>query len=430
MMDTVLDVGLNNTSLQGLIRMTGNPRLAWDCYRRLVQSFAEVVRGCSAQPFEQALGKHASAATSGAAWLDTETLKTLTRESLDLVSTLTDAAFPQSPMEQLAASVEAVFRSWNSPRAVEYRRMHGIPDETGTAVTVQMMVFGNSGATSGSGVGFTRNPATGADELYLDFMFDAQGEDVVSGSQTVRDSRRLSRTLPTVQSELERVKCALEKEFRDAQDFEFTVEEGRLYLLQTRAAKRTPWAALCIATDLVHEGIIDPERALERLSTYDLKRIERWRLVADPGPPLTIGTAASIGVASGALAFDAERAQAIAGSGRKVVLMREEASTQDIAGLAASDALVTARGGRTSHAAVVARQLGKVCVVGCTGLRVDAEHHYCSVGGRRLSEEDVVTVDGDTGRIYPGRLDWSVEKPSEALAQVEQWAAMRPSGAS
>jgi pyruvate,orthophosphate dikinase len=427
MMDTVLDVGLNDTSVRGLIRMTGNPRLAWDCYRRLVQSFATVVRGCSPQPFEHAYRKHASAAESGSTWLDTEALEALAHESLDLVSTLTGAPFPQNPMEQLAASVEAVFRSWNSTRAVEYRRMHRIPDETGTAVTIQMMVFGNSGGTSGSGVGFTRNPSNGANEIYLDFMFDAQGEDVVSGTRTVRDSRRFSRTLPTVQSQLERVKGAVEKEFRDVQDFEFTVEEGRLYLLQTRAAKRTPWAALRIATDLVHEGLIDTETALERLSKYDLKQIERRRLAADPGSPLATGTPASIGVASGGLAFDAERAQALARSGRKVVLMREEASTQDIAGLAVSDALVTARGGRTSHATVVARQLGKVCVVGCAGLRVDAEHRCCSIGDRRLAEEDVVTVDGDAGRIYSGKLDWCVEKPAEALAEVEQWAAMRRS---
>lgn len=422
MLATLLNIGLNETTVRGLIRLTGNPRLAWDCYRRLVQGFAETVGGCQAAPFHRILNRCLEAeGLAGAEELDSAALRAITREFLDLSQALSNQSFPQDPMHQLKAAVEAVFNSWNGPAAVAYRRLHGIPAESGTAVTVQVMVFGNAGGTSGSGVGFTRNPATGEPGLYMDFLFNAQGEDVVAGRRPLSHADHLREILPAVHAELERIRVHLERSLGDLQDFEFTVEDRRLYLLQTRAGKRTPWAALRVAVDLVDEGLIDPATALERLQGIELDALERTRLRTPPGPPLARAVPASLGVASGAIALDSEQAQALADGGEPVILVREDASTADIQGLAACRGVLTAGGGRTSHAAVVARQLGRVCLVACPDLHIDLEQRRCRIGDESLAEGSFLSLDGDSGGVYAGALDTVSERPLAALARVEDW---------
>lgn len=423
MLETVLNVGLNDVTVKGLVRRTGNPRLAWDCYWRLVQSYAEVVGGCRPAPFVRILERSLrERGADSVAELETEAVRALAREYLSLVPALSGEAFPQDPMRQLMGAVEAVFRSWNSPRAREYRRLGGLDDSAGTAVTIQAMVFGNAGGTSGAGVGFTRDPASGEDALYVDYLPNAQGEDVVAGRRHVQGIAALERLLPAVRVELERVRAALEAEFRDVQDFEFTVDDGRLYLLQTRAAKRTPWAAVRIAVEQVRSGLIDPEEALKRLADLDLNRLERLSLV--PGAEhqvLATATSAGIGVATGPIALDVEAAKRFAEAGRAPILLREHSSTEDIAGMALAAGILTTAGGRTSHAAVVARQLGKVCLVGCSALRLDLDRRRCRFGSRELTEGAALTLDGTTGRVYEGALPVVHERPEEALRIIEGW---------
>ena len=430
MMETILNIGLTEQTLRGFLRMSGNPRQVQDCYRRLVRDFTEVVRGADASAFDAlAETQAAHEGLRNIRDLDSMALAAIAQDSLELSLALTGEPFPQNPMDQLLDAVEAVFRSWASDKAKRYRALNGIDDHMGTAVTVQTMVFGNMGATSGAGVGFTRDPATGENRLYLDFLFNAQGEDVVSGRHAVHDTEHLPQRLPAVAAELQRMKGALEAEFRDMQDFEFTVENGKLYLLQTRAGKRMPWAALGMAVDMVHEGLIAPEAALERLDGIALDKLERLRF-ADRGgaTPLASAIPASIGVAVGHIAFDPKRAAAFAGEGKSVLLVRDDISTSDIEGIAASDGVLTAVGGRTSHAAVVARQLGKVCLVGCAGLRISPEKGMCLIGGREFHEGDQLTLDGDNGRVFAGGLPVVHERPDAALAEVASWRAPHKSG--
>ena len=328
---------------------------------------------------------------------------------------------PADPFIQLAQAVEAVWRSWMSPRARAYRRLHGVEETGGTGVLIQMMVFGNAGGASGSGVGFTRNPTDGDSRPYIDFLFNAQGEDVVSGRQASTDSAQLPHLLPTVHAELERAALRLESELHDMQDFEFTVQDGRLYFLQTRSGKRTPWAALRIAIDLTRAGIIDRETALQRLAAYDLDAIQRTRLHPDVAQaPIGVGVPAGLGVAVGAIALDSAQAEQMCRLG-SVILVRPDISPDDIAGLASAQGVVTARGGRTSHAAVVARQMGKACVVGCGALRINVERRSCSFGDHTLQEGAVMTVDSDSGCIYAGNIPVVIEKPLEALATIRSW---------
>ena len=425
MMDTVLNVGLSDHTLGGFLRSTGNPRLVRDCYRRLVRDFTTVVRGATAAPFDALVERRfREEGVASARELDSASLRELCVQSLEVALTTGGKPFPQTPMDQLEQAVGAVFRSWNSERARHYRRLNGIDDRMGTAVTVQAMVFGNGGSTSGAGVGFTRDPATGENRLYFDFLFNAQGEDVVSGRYPLHDSARLERQLPLVAQELQRIKLLLEEEFRDVQDFEFTVADGKLYLLQTRAGKRTPWAALRMAVDLVREGKMTPSEALAKLQAYKLESIERARLTDCEGTqPLATAVTASIGVAVGALAFDSRRAVELAAQGQPVVLARTEIATEDVAGIAAADGVLAAAGGRTSHAAVVARQLGKVCLVGCSGLAIDASGHSCQIGGHRLREGELITLDGDTGCVYRGSLPVIHEHPDRELAEIRRWRA-------
>lgn len=422
MMDTILNVGLCEQTLSPLIRMTGNPRFVWDSYRRLIQTFGEVVRGLPADPFELLLDDHLKRqAVPAVNELDVFELRELTQEFLRLYAKLNDEPFPQEPSQQLEDAVHAVFRSWRSPRAIEYRRMHSIAENLGTAVTIQAMVFGNLGSTSGSGVAFTRDPTTGKNEMYLDFLWNAQGEDVVSGRHAIQEGSTIRRLMPMVDSQLQQVRTDLERIFLDVQDFEFTVQEGQLYLLQSRTAKRTPWAALQIACDLVNEGLINVQVALERLDEYDLDSLEMIRLARCPNqPPLSVGVAACPGVAVGPIAFDSPTAIAMARNGSPPILLRHDMSTDDVAGMAASAGMLTALGGRTSHAAVVARQMNKVCIVGCPNFVIE-RGRQCRIGTETFSENDFLSLDGHTGAVFSGQLDVVVEKPKELLSAIEKW---------
>jgi pyruvate,orthophosphate dikinase len=423
MMDTLLDIGLCDTTLRGLLRLTGNPRLAWDSYRRLVQSFAEVVHGADPAPFrerlEQRIGEEQLAS---ARELDYRALSELAQDYLALYADTVGKPFPQDPFEQLETAVGAVFDSWNVARAREYRRMHGIADDLGTAVTVQRMVFGNAGGTSGSGVAFTRDPTTGENRPYVDFLFNSQGEDLVSGRSAGGDAERLARVLPEVSARLAQTRRALEQEFRDAQEFEFTVQDGHLYMLQTRTAKRTAWAALRIAVEQVREELIAPAEAISRLEGIDLAAIRRVRLANLEGlRPLGRGIPAGLGVAAGRIALDAETVEEFARAGRAAILVREDMSTEDVAAIAAAQGVLTARGSRTAHAAVVARQLGKPCVVGFGSLAIESGARTVRFGEVLLREGDELCLDAESGEVYAGRPQLASERPDDLLAELALW---------
>lgn len=422
MMETVLDVGLNEDTVEGLIRLTGNPRLAWDSYRRLVQSYAEVVTNLPTAPFDllvaAALGR---AEADSEQELDHRELRALTMAMLDCYRTLTGRVFPANPHEQLAEAAGAVFRSWFAPKAASYRRLNGISDEPGTAVTVQTMVYGNAGGTSGAGVAFTRNPATGARELYYDFQFNAQGEDVVAGRHKLLDNERLRLVLPAAWARLNEICRELEVLFGDAQDFEFTIQSGVLFLLQTRRAKRTDWAALLIAVDMVAEGLLTPADALARLAGIDLNSVVRTSFALPMPDTLAVAQVTGMGVATGAVALDPDAVKRLTAADTPAILVRLETVTTDIEGMALAAGILTGSGGRTSHAAVVARQLGKVCLVACPGLEIDLDHRQCRIGGKVLNEGDFLSLNGNTGTVHLGRLATLTERPEEALAAVAAW---------
>ncbi len=427
MLETVLDIGICDATVPGLLRLTGNARLVWDSYRRLVRSFAEVVHQLPATRFDAALqARIEEAAVGSASELDFQSLRMLTRDYLELYEELVGHGFPQQPLGQLEAAVVAVWASWAADKATEYRRLNQLSDDPGTAVTVQRMVYGNAGGTSGAGVAFTRDPASGEPALYLDFMFNAQGDDVVSGRLNIPDGERLGTVLPAVFQEVVKAARMLEKEFCDTQEFEFTVQDGKLYVLQTRTGKRTAWAALRMAIDQVDEGMIEPAVALERLSGIDLAKIQRSRVVAaSSGAALCRAVGAGGGVAIGEIALDSERAGKVAALGRAAILVREGASTEDIAGIASALGMLTATGSRTAHAAVVARQLNKVCVVGCDKLSVDLALRRCTLAGRVFSEGEVLSLDGETGDVFAGPVAVTVEKPDAHLARVQSWRQAR-----
>ncbi len=424
MLETVLDVGLNAETVEALIRETGNPSLAWDSYRRLVQAYAEVVAGLPTAKFDALVA--AAMRTVGAETereMDHRTLRTLTRAMLALYNDLTGHSFPTDPHEQLLAASLAVLRSWNADKAASYRRLNGIDDAAGTAVTVQRMVFGNAGGTSGAGVGFTRNPATGGRELYFDFQFYGQGEDVVAGRQKLPDHDRLRLALPSIWTRLNEICRELERLFGDAQDFEFTVQSGTLFLLQSRRAKRTDWAALAIAVDMVGEGLLTPAAALARLAGIDLGSVMRTHFTPPVPPTLATALVASLGVASGAIALDPATVLRMAADGSPAILVRQDTVTSDIEGMAKAAGILTGSGGRTSHAAVVARQLGKVCLVACPGLEIDLPRRQCRIGGVVLDEGSMLALDGNTGAVHAGRLAIEIERPVEALAAIARWRA-------
>ena len=425
MLETVLNVGMGESSAQGLIALTGNPRLAWDSYRRLVESFAAVVFGCQHEPFERALRERLDAAgVQNPRELTTTALEELVHDHLERFAQLTGAQFPQDPMEQLVQSTGAVLSSWEGSKAREYRQMHGIADELQTAVILQRMVFGNAGGVSGAGVGFTRDPALGEPGLYMDFMLDAQGEDVVGGRHAVEGISELAVVAPELVSEVEELCRRLEAEFGDAQEFEITVQEGELFVLQTRTAKRTAWAALRIATDQVHEGLISPPTALARLEGVDLDELRRVRVTeSDRSRMLCHAIPASIGVAAGPVALDLDAAKRIARAGTPPILVRPDAVTEDVAAVALAAGVLTRTGGRTSHAAVVARELGKPCLVGCEELELDLAARTARIGDQVLSEGDVISLDAESGLVFYGAPTLVEERPTDQLREIAAWRA-------
>jgi pyruvate,orthophosphate dikinase len=428
MLDTVLNVGLNDATVAGLVRMTGNPRLAWDSYRRLIQSFAEVVHGAKPDAFDAARATALKAAgLANSSEFDFMALREIATEYLEIYRELTGEPFPQAPLDQLTAATEAVFRSWTGKKALEYRRIHRLRGVAGTAVCVQTMVYGNSGGTSGSGVAFTRDPATGENALYMDFLFNAQGDDVVSGRHEVGDQAQIGALLPEVTQQIEALRQRLEAEFGDLQEFEFTVQNAQLFMLQTRNGKRTPLAALRIAVEMVAQGLLQPVAALGRLQGYRLQAIHTESVRAKDGQaPLARAVPAGVGVAVGEIALDADTARRRAAGGKAVILVREDTSTDDVAGIAGAAGILTARGGRTAHAAVVARQMGKVCLVGCRELAIDLAKRSCSIGGKSLREGQVISLDGSAGDVYFGAVDIVREKPERELAAVASWRAQAP----
>ncbi|WP_315756291.1 MULTISPECIES: PEP/pyruvate-binding domain-containing protein [unclassified Bradyrhizobium] len=428
MLDTVLNVGCTSRAVRGLVRATGRPRLAWDCRRRLLESYAETVIGIDPAPLAERLSQMIAAeGVSNERELDSEALERLVCDEHKLLEEADDDGWLEDAAVQLERSARAVYRSWTSERARTYRRLEGLEHLKGTAVTVQAMVFGNGGMSSGAGVAFSRDPSTGADEPVIDVMFDSQGEDVVSGRRTPETERALSRALPDVALGLRATLKRLESEFRDVQDIEFTIEEGRLWILQTRAAKRTPRAALRIAVDLVHEGSITREEALGRLEGIDVEALTETSLVS-AGQPAAVGVAASGGVATGRAAFDSASAERLAAAGNPVILIRHDTSTADIAGFAAASGIVTAVGARTAHASLVARQMGKPCVVGCAAIRLDGEAQQARIGAAVVSLGDWITVDGNTGRLYLGRGEIVAQRPEAELAELSTWRFPRDTG--
>jgi pyruvate, orthophosphate dikinase len=424
MMDTILNLGLNDAAVAGLARSTGNPRFAHDSYRRLIQMYGEVVDGIDDHRFEQALRDLKSARGVS---LDTD----LTAEDLaELIETFkriyeqeTLGPFPEDARRQLHRAVRAVFESWDTPRAQVYRRAHRIPDDLGTAVNVVQMVFGNMGGGSSTGVCFTRDPATGESGLYGEFLVNAQGEDVVAGIRTPEPLERMQELMPQAFEELLETMQKLEQHYRDMQDIEFTVEEGTLYLLQTRSAKRTAAAALKSAVDMVEEGLISREDAVARIDAAQLDQLLHPML--DPSARYDVaakGLNASPGAASGSIVFDADTAAERGGAGESVILVRWETTPDDIHGMIEAKGILTVHGGMTSHAAVVARGMGKPCVAGCEGLSLDTTARTATMSGTTLAEGDVITIDGGTGNVIVGEVALVPPQINEDLETILGWA--------
>ncbi|HOK82512.1 MAG TPA: pyruvate, phosphate dikinase [Clostridia bacterium] len=426
MMDTILNLGLTDISVEGLAKQTSNPRFAYDCYRRFIQMYSDVVIGIGKDYFNRIIDqvKEEKGVTLDTE-LTAEDLKELIAKFKDFYFKSQGEEFPQDPKVQLIGAIEAVFRSWDNPRANIYRAMHDIPYDWGTAVNVQSMVFGNMGDTSGTGVAFTRNPATGEKKLYGEYLMNAQGEDVVAGIRTPATIDHLKETNPQVYEEFVRIANNLETYFRDMQDMEFTIERGKLYMLQTRNGKRTAQAAIKIAVDLVKEGLCSEEEALLKIDPkqlddllhpqFDAKEIKKHT-------PIAKGLPASPGAGCGKIAFTAEEAAERAAAGEDVILVRLETSPEDIQGMNVAKAILTARGGLTSHAAVVARGMGRCCVTGCGALIIDEEAHTLTVNGKVYTSDDELSVDGSTGNVYEGRLPLTEAQISGDFSTVMSWA--------
>ena len=405
MMDTILNLGLNNVSVEGLAKKTNNPRFAYDSYRRFIQMFSDVVMDIPKSNYEHLLEKMKEAkGVEADTDLDANDLKELVSQFLTKYEQLKGQPFPQDPKEQLIESITAVFRSWDNPRANTYRRLHQIPYNWGTAVNVQGMVFGNMGETSGTGVAFSRNPSTGEKELYGEYLFNAQGEDVVAGIRTPKPIVELATDNPSVYNEFVRLVDILEAHYKDMQDMEFTIEQGKLYFLQTRNGKRTSQAALQIAIDLVNEGVLTKEQALLKVEPNQLDTLLHPQFDQEDlanAEVLTTGLNASPGAATGRVAFDADRArEMVAETKQPVILVRVETSPEDIEGMIVASGILTARGGMTSHAAVVARGMGKCCVSGASQLRIDEHNKTFTVNGQTFKEGDWISLDGSTGKVY------------------------------
>jgi pyruvate,orthophosphate dikinase len=420
MLDTVLNVGCTSAAVRGLVRMTGHPRFAWDCRRRFLESYGSVVLGIDQASFAGRLNAIISAdGVENERELDGEAMERLAGCYQGMIED-EDCALSDDPMEQLRAAAQAVYRSWTSDRARTYRQHEHLDDLHGTAVTIQAMVFGNRGLSSGAGVAFSRDPSTGAAQPVVDVLFESQGEDVVSGSHNPETEEAIARSFPAVATQLRETLARLEQEFGDVQDIEFTIEEGKLWILQARSAKRTPLAALRFAIDFVKERRITPQQGLQRLKGLNLDALARKRLV-DVHEAATHGRGASAGIASGRAAFDSGSAARLAAGGDPVILVRPDTSTADVAGFAVSSGIVTAVGGRTAHAALVARQMAKPCIVGCVTLTVDAASHSAQLAGIAIKEGDWLSIDGEEGTIYLGRCNVVVDRPEAEWAEVERW---------
>lgn len=422
MLETVLDVGCTLAAVHGLIRTTGRPRLAWDCRRRFIESYAETVLGRDPAPLTTRLAELIAAEQAlSDRDLDGEALERLAGELSALIDD-DDDSWLEDAAAQLDNAARAVYRSWVSERAQTYRKLQQLDDLEGTAVTVQAMVFGNGGLTSGAGVAFSRDPSTGLAKPMIDLVLDAQGEDVVSGRRTPDSEQSIARAMPAVASELGDILRLLESEFGDVQDIEFTIEDGKLWILQTRTAKRTPRAALRIAIDLVHDGLITSKQALHRIDGIDLAALDQTRL-AVTSDPVVAGIGASGGIAVGRAAFNSTGAQRLAASGEPVILLRPDTSTADVAGFAVAAGIVTAVGARTAHAALVARQMGRPCIVGCAAMVVDVDADCARLGDAALAAGDWISIDGDSGQIYLGQREIVVTRPEAELAEIEGWRA-------
>ena len=435
MMDTVLNLGLNDESRAGLAKLTKNERFSWDAYRRFISMFGRIVLDIDAAKFDQALEARKKAArVETDPKLSAKQLEELVTEYKGIVRKETGKPFPTEPQEQLRLAIEAVFGSWFGQRAKDYRKQFKISDDLGTACSIVTMVYGNMGDDSGTGVAFTRDPNTGAKELYGEYLTNAQGEDVVAGIRTPSKIAQMKRDMPKAYAEFDKIAKRLEKHYRDAQDLEFTIERGKLYMLQTRSAKRTAAAAVKIATDMVKEGLITKDEALKRvepaqveqllLPRFDQKEVDRARTA---GRYLAKGLNASPGAATGRAVFDADRAVALKGQKQLVVLVRPETSPDDFHGMVAATGILTARGGSTSHAAVVARGLGLPCVAGVAALDIDLQKREMRVDGKVIHEGDAISIDGTTGEVFAGELPTIAAnfREEKELIELLSWADKR-----
>ena len=429
MMDTILNLGLNDISVEGFAKSTNNPRFAYDSYRRFIQMYSDVVMEVPKNYFEKIIDELKSELNvTYDTELTTDDLKELVKRFKKVYSdNMNGEEFPQDVKEQLLGAVKAVFRSWDNPRAIVYRRINDIPGDWGTAVNIQAMVFGNMGNTSGTGVAFTRNPATGEKGIYGEYLINAQGEDVVAGVRTPQPITALEKDLPECYKEFMMLAEKLENHYRDMQDMEFTIENGKLYFLQTRNGKRTAHAAIKIACDLVDEGMISEEEAVMRIEaksldqllhpTFDLESLKKANCIGE-------GLAASPGAAAGKVVFTAEEAKELGkgGKGERVVLVRLETTPEDIEGMVASQGILTARGGRTSHAAVVARGMGTCCVAGCGSLIINEENKTFEINGKLYHEGDYISLDGNTGKIYEGDIETTEATVAGDFGRIMDWA--------
>src|SRR5262245_31990074 len=420
MMDTILNLGLNDEAVEGLKARTQNGRFAYDSYRRFIQMFGNVVLEIPKEAFEHEFD---AVKKARGARLDTDldeaALRDVVQRYKQVAKKRAGREFPQNPAEQLKMARDAVFRSWMNPRAQEYRRIYDLPDHIGTAVNVQMMVFGNTGDRSGTGVGFTRNPATGTKEFYGEFLINAQGEDVVAGIRTPQPIRELEQVMPTAYKQLREITTRLEKHYKDVQDFEFTIQDERLFMLQTRSGKRTGYAAVVIATDLVSEKLVTPKEAILLVDPESLNQLlapgfdqDEWKKI----PTATKGLPASPGAASGQVVFSADHAVEWVNQGKQVILVRRETVLDDIHGMFVSQGILTATGGMTSHAAVVGRQMGKPSVVGAGALEINESGRQFRVNGQTVKEGDYISFDGLSGEVKIARV---ASKPSEILQVIE-----------
>jgi len=427
MMDTILNLGLNDVAVEGFAKKTGNPRFAYDSYRRFIQMYSDVVMEVPKSFFEKIIDElKEEKGVKFDTELTTDDLKVLVEKFKAVYkNAMNGEDFPQDPKEQLMGAVKAVFRSWDNPRAIVYRRMNDIPGDWGTAVNVQAMVFGNMGSTSGTGVAFTRNPSTGEKGIYGEYLINAQGEDVVAGVRTPQPISKLAEDMPECYEEFMAIAHKLEDHYRDMQDMEFTIQEGKLYFLQTRNGKRTAQAALQIACDLVDEGRITREEAVCRIEAKSLDQLLHPTFDADAlkaGEVIGSALPASPGAAAGKVYFTAEEAKEAHEKGERVILVRLETSPEDIEGMHASEGILTVRGGMTSHAAVVARGMGTCCVSGCGDIKIDEEAKVFELGGYTFHEGDYISLDGSTGKIYKGDIQTKEASIGGNFGRIMRWA--------